>query len=488
MKVLGIGAAGVGAMAASAPVFHDLDELNSSGSDNPASYAGGAKFPWWVKKRPHYDPTTEVDWDLKERLDYRHDGLAYTPETEDLAVKTRIRLIYEYMSTNVPGHSIKDAAFSSASGTSAGSPPLAGNTWRGFNTSGRILSDFVVNDRTITPTMASRGMTREILGLPAKHEGTPEDNLNMIRRVSSFFGVPIAGALEMTPQLRKMPYRSLGTINPPVARQIVWDEELGETVTQPYQTDTHTVLPRSLRWVLVGQIPHSGIHRHGTTLLANGGPLSYADAWLYEQRMSTFIAGLGYNQACGPFVSNPGMGILAGLGELGRHDYLVSPLLGSNVRYSIYIFTDLPLAPTPPIDAGIWRFCHTCKKCAETCPGEAISHESKPTWEKSGPWTGLGNNSWHHKYDLCMPWRGQPGGNLPGSCQVCMGACVFTKKPNASIHEIIKATQATTGAFNGFFRVMDDFFGYGEKVGPESFWDMNKIASHPWNGYGACIQ
>ncbi len=43
----------------------------------------------------------------------------------------------------------------------------------------------------------------------------------------------------------------------------------------------------------------------------------------------------------------------------------------------------------------------------------------------------------------------------------CLAACTFTKYNEAGIHEMIKAVSATTSAFNGFFRTMDDAFGYG---------------------------
>jgi len=500
MKAIGLGAAGVGAAAASAPVFHDLDELSSSGgsSNNIAGIQGGAKLPWWIKKRDHYNPTVEVDWDLRKRLDFKHGGYAggvaplpgpstnvdYTPEQEDELVRSRLIGIYNGIKNNMPGDSRRDYAMDSATGVCPSSPPLAGLDMASFSgTRGALIGNLNLGNKIITPAMAMSSLNAADLDLP-RYEGTPEENLNMLRRMASFFGMPIVGALEMTPELKKIPYNTLQN------RRIVWDDEIGETIEKPYRNDEITVLPRSLRWVAVAQIPQSGCsNKYGTTLLGGiSSNLGYSDEPLGECRMSTFIASLGYNQAIGQFCSNPGLGILAGLGELGRHDYLVSPFFGSHVRFSIFIFTDLPLTPTPPIDAGIWKFCHTCKKCADTCPGESISKESKPTWDITGKWNGYGNNSWHIRYDRCLPWRGTPGGLHAGSCRNCMGTCVFSKKPFASIHEIIKMTSATTSAFNGFFRVMDDFFDYGRHFDPKDFWDISKMGNDPFNGYGACVQ
>ncbi|WP_238582986.1 twin-arginine translocation signal domain-containing protein [Dehalococcoides mccartyi] len=50
MKGLGMAGAGIGAVAASAPVFHDIDELI-------ASDTAVQPRPWWVKERPIDDPT-----------------------------------------------------------------------------------------------------------------------------------------------------------------------------------------------------------------------------------------------------------------------------------------------------------------------------------------------------------------------------------------------------------------------------------------------
>ena len=59
MKALGLAGAGVGAAAAAAPVFHDLDEVMASG--------GLEKHPWYVKEREINDPTTDIDWNIAER-------------------------------------------------------------------------------------------------------------------------------------------------------------------------------------------------------------------------------------------------------------------------------------------------------------------------------------------------------------------------------------------------------------------------------------
>ena len=67
MKALGLAGAGLGAAAAAAPVFHDVDEVISA----PTSFM---KRPWWIKERDLFEPTTEVDWDIIKRFDRRLNG------------------------------------------------------------------------------------------------------------------------------------------------------------------------------------------------------------------------------------------------------------------------------------------------------------------------------------------------------------------------------------------------------------------------------
>ena len=62
MKGLGLAGAGLGAAAATAPVFHDLDEVIAAPQSN-------FKRPWYIKTGLD-NPTSGVDWSAKERYDY----------------------------------------------------------------------------------------------------------------------------------------------------------------------------------------------------------------------------------------------------------------------------------------------------------------------------------------------------------------------------------------------------------------------------------
>lgn len=468
MKGIGLAGAGLGTMAAVAPVFHDLDEVKGA-------YQGGRKLPWWIKQREHYNPTVEVDWALKTRYDGGKPILS--PQDEHELLVKRTTLVAEGIRDNKPGDSVKDHALMNGSKIMMSTPYHGGEEQVYYGTTGNWAKDEVINGKTIEGGYF-RSVSRTDLGLP-RYEGTPEENLDMLTIMANFYGSPHVGALEITEKSKKIfsLYSS--------GRQVVWDDEIGITADQMYQDDKYMVIPRSLKYMVVFLLPQGGVSRHELTVLGKVGTRQgYSDNSIFQGRMAAAITTLGYKVGIGAPASNPGMGICSGLGELGRTDYLISPSHGAYVRYSNFILTDLPLTPTPPIDAGIWNFCQTCKKCAEVCPSASLSMEDEPSWEITGPWNGAGNNSFHIRYDLCLPWRGFPGGTTSGGCGVCQGACVFSKLDKANIHDTVKQVVSVTSLFNGFFRNMDDLMGYGETLNPADFWDINQLDSYPFKGIG----
>ncbi len=114
----------------------------------------------------------------------------------------------------------------------------------------------------------------------------------------------------------------------------------------------------------------------------------------------------------------------AGLGELGRHGYLVADRLGPRVRL-FAVTTDLPLQPDLPRDKGIEAFCRACKKCATACPSRSIPLE--------GMTVQNGLERWKLQEETCFEYWGKVGTD----CSVCMGICPFSR-PNRSVHKIVK--------------------------------------------------
>jgi reductive dehalogenase len=133
------------------------------------------------------------------------------------------------------------------------------------------------------------------------------------------------------------------------------------------------------------------------------------------------------------------------------------------------VLTDLPLAPDKPVDFGVHKFCRTCKKCADYCPAKAISPATEPTWEVKGFWNRPGVKAWYRDEPRCRAYLYQAG-----ACAICLAVCPYSKIHGASYTSLWQSTVAKTTAFNRAIRKMDDFMGFGPRVGDdiEKFWEL----------------
>jgi len=197
-------------------------------------------------------------------------------------------------------------------------------------------------------------------------------------------------------------------------------------------------------------------------------------------RISNFLRYLGY-QCLGDgadanymFVDF-GPATMHGIGEASRQNlYVITPEYGPIGRLYTHA-TDLPLEPTKPIDAGIFRFCHSCHKCANACPPGVINQDKEPSWELAPV---QGKPSWLHATGPKLFWSDSAGCTLykaeNGGCHVCWGNCTFTVNTGAMIHQIIKGTVSNSSVFNSFLYKMAESFGYGSSnQKAEDWWDKS---------------
>ncbi|MCX5705714.1 MAG: hypothetical protein NTZ92_06640 [Candidatus Omnitrophica bacterium] len=70
-------------------------------------------------------------------------------------------------------------------------------------------------------------------------------------------------------------------------------------------------------------------------------------------------------------LSHRHLGVLSGLGWIGRNNLLVSKKLGSQFRLAT-ILTDMPLK----LDKPVRNSCNTCRLCVSACPAKAIKDDS----------------------------------------------------------------------------------------------------------------
>ena len=197
--------------------------------------------------------------------------------------------------------------------------------------------------------------------------------------------------------------------------------------------------------------------------------LEYSHMAETTHKIATFLNHLGYKAIpCGndTAMSIP-IALQAGLGEMSRMGTMISEKYGSRIRLA-KVFTDMEIDFDKPITFGVWEFCKKCKKCADACPGQAISVDDEPSME---PKTGSisshpGVRKWYHNNEKCFGvW--EKNGHC---CGVCLAVCPYNKL-DTWVHAVAKlAVGVPVG--RDFARQMDDAFGYGE-ITPqnvEDFW------------------
>lgn len=113
----------------------------------------------------------------------------------------------------------------------------------------------------------------------------------------------------------------------------------------------------------------------------------------------------------------------AGLGEQGRHNYLITENYGPRVRLAS-VTTDLELIENHPIDMGVQDFCQNCRLCESNCPPQAIPGERREI---------RGYRRWAHHGEKCFLFWVSAANTF--TCSQCLKVCPWNK-PSSFIHKI----------------------------------------------------
>jgi reductive dehalogenase len=182
--------------------------------------------------------------------------------------------------------------------------------------------------------------------------------------------------------------------------------------------------------------------------------------------LAQFIRQMGYHAI--PMNNDTAMSVPmavdAGLGELSRAGWLITPKYGPRVRLA-KVITDMPLAIDGPMTFGVTEFCEICGKCAKQCPASAIqkgerSYDAPPTGNP-------GVLKWAINGAKCLKYWANSG----ACCSQCIVACPFNKS-QGWIHDMARLLiSARSGFIDKIFLTMDDALGYGKAKSPEDFWE-----------------
>ena len=104
--------------------------------------------------------------------------------------------------------------------------------------------------------------------------------------------------------------------------------------------------------------------------------------------------------------------IACGMGELGKHGSLISPIYGSSFRLA-GVMTDLPMVADAPKVFGADDFCTNCQICTSACPPDAIFREKQRV---------RGDTKWFVDFDKCIPYFNDTQG-----CGICIAACPWSR-------------------------------------------------------------
>jgi reductive dehalogenase len=182
--------------------------------------------------------------------------------------------------------------------------------------------------------------------------------------------------------------------------------------------------------------------------------LQYLNAQRISIVLAEYIRDLGYEARAQVSGSNyqivlPPVAYDAGLGEVGRLGYLISPRFGARIRLGA-VTTEIPLVPDETIQFGVQDFCEKCKKCAVNCPPKAIPDGYK-TWVR-------GVEKWQLHIEKCYHyWR-----MIGTDCGLCMKVCPFSH-PDTLVHNILRQG-IKRSSFARSVSVRGDDLLYGKKV------------------------
>jgi epoxyqueuosine reductase len=286
-----------------------------------------------------------------------------------------------------------------------------------------------------------------------------EDASKAIKAAGQLYGASLTGIAKNDPRWN---YEEL--FDPSTSKTISWDDF-------PFKPKSVVVIACEMNYEAMATAP-SWIE--SATVAA-----TYSECVKVAGSLAAFFRGLGY-KAVGTVNDmgvNVAYGIMAGLGEGARNGSLIVPKFGPRIRLA-KVYTDLDFVEyDKPRSFGVESFCRHCKKCADSCPSKAITHDDEPSFvptfsDKPEDWikNQIGVRKFHNNSEKCFRFWIENSGD----CGSCIASCPYNK-PDFWHHRMIDAANVISpGAVHSIMREMDTVFGYGVVDDPAKavrFWD-----------------
>jgi len=272
---------------------------------------------------------------------------------------------------------------------------------------------------------------------------TAEKATMIVKNLAQHLGAKLVGVCKVDPMCIYSHSRT--------TRQDKWTINGEEVDYPPYAI----VMATEMNHEHVNSAPHTPTAAETANQYANGAYISTV--------IAHWFSGMGYTgiaEHTGHYDAVlPPLAVQAGLGEVGRNGYLITPGMGGRVRLCA-VLTDMPLVMDKPRDMGVEEFCRNCMKCAKTCPsksiseGEMVIHRGVEKWKVNG--------------DTCSDYWDVVGTD----CAICMAICPFSR-PNTPIHTAVRWFVKHSHFAPRFFPIFDDLL-YGTKWKPKPVSDWLK--------------
>jgi len=281
--------------------------------------------------------------------------------------------------------------------------------------------------------------------------GSKQEATAAIKHAALLYGALRAGICRNDPRFN---YREMYDIKS--EKSMTWDDF-------PFKPKTVIVVVCEMNYECMATAP--AWTESGTVAMA------YSDLVKTTYSLSVFLQSLGYQAV--PSVNgegiNPAYAIMAGLGEGARNGAVIIPEYGCRVRIG-KVYTDFDFVEyDKPRSYGVMSFCRHCKKCAMSCPSQAISMDDEPgyhpTWSKNpDDWfkNQIGIYKFYSNSEKCFRFWIQNDGD----CGICIASCPYNK-PAFWHHRLVDASNVIApGPVHTIMREFDTLFGYGHVNDP----------------------